>query len=240
MVAVSRASQAAGLAASPVPGKSPRPQASPGGLTRRSLCVWAVPHQEERKEGTRRRGTWLFRKTLVFSKESRGQQRRADARKTTSGHALTYPRPRVPCANLRRDSLVFQPTPSSGGDECGSRSRLRTLGQRGQGHDGSGLREEGGALSRPPPGHSLRKTPRRQVPGDRTAGPSPSPPHHRSADAKDARAKAPGRGAGGRGCAPAGGTREAQAAGPGQTAPAAPHRLREEAAPGRPGISDPR
>lgn len=222
MVAVSRASQAAGLAASPVPGKSPRPQASPGGLTRRSLCVWAVPHQEERKEGTRRRGTWLFRKTLVFSKESRGQQRRADARKTTSGHALTYPRPRVPCANLRRDSLVFQPTPSSGGDECESRSRLRTLGQRGQGHDGSGLREEGGALSRPPPGHSLRKTPRRQVPGDRTAGPSPSPPHHRSADAKDAkdaRAKAPGRGAGGRGCAPAGGTREAQAAGPGQTAP---------------------
>lgn len=178
-----------------------------------------MPHQEERKEGTRRRGTWLFRKTLVFSKESRGQQRRADARKTTSGHALTYPRPRVPCANLRRDSLVFQPTPSSGGDECESRGRLRTLGQRGQGHDGSGLREEGGALSRPPPGHSLRKTPRRQVPGDRTAGPSPSPPHHRSADAKDARAKAPGRGAGGRGCAPAGGTREAQAAGPGQTAP---------------------
>lgn len=199
MVAVSRASQAAGLAASPVPGKSPRPQASPGGLTRRSLCVWAVPHQGERKEGTRRRGTWLFRKTLVFSKESRGQQRRADARKTTSGHALTYPRPRVPCANLRRDSLVFQPTPSSGGDECESRSRLRTLGQRGQGHDGSGLREEGGALSRPPPGHSLRKTPRRQVPGDRTAGPRT--------------------GAGGRGCAPAGGTREAQAAGPGQTAP---------------------
>lgn len=76
------------LAAFPAPGKPPRPQARP------------VSHGEGCAPPRRTKGRDSSQRDFVIRKISR-QQRRPDAWKITSGHSLTYSRPRVPCAKAR-------------------------------------------------------------------------------------------------------------------------------------------